>query len=289
MTVKRKSDYYAGNKMSLRSTAMKQIKRINAISNSLGSLGDLLTSTFESIILAIVVLAVIVIIGFYATFGITHFNNVKSNILPFVLICIAALIIALNVLLINPSQGSQAIVSIKYWVDEITSSKHIQELQKVKPYRFYKRSLDRSVLESRYKKHRHYTAIFRVQGSVSRTSFNEDLVTLRNLNENSLESLDRNTTRTIINLIETPKITQKAVAANATAEMKARSHRLNDVIKQLGDVQTLETYVVLDSRNTRQLKKAINNHYNYFSQGLVVTARLLKGNELKQTIQKLFG
>ncbi|MGX5378188.1 hypothetical protein ACWCL1_08095 [Ligilactobacillus sp. LYQ135] len=289
MANRKKSDFCAGNKLSLRSTAMKQIKRINSISKTLGGLGDLLTSTFESIILSIVVLAVLIIAGFYSIFGSTHFGNVKSNIFPFILLCIAAVIIALNVLMINPSQGSQAIVSFKYWAKEISGEKHIQELQKISPYRFYKHSLDKSILESRYKKHRHYIAIFRVQGSVSRTSFDEDLIALRNLNESALESMDRNTTRTTINLIETPKIQPKKVADNATPSMITRNNRLNQIIDQLGDVQTLESYIILDSRNVHQLKKEINNHLSYFSQGLVVTAKLLKGNELKQTINKLFG
>lgn len=278
----------SGNKMSLRSTAMKQIKRIDAISNSLGALGDLLVSTKESLMMSIIALAIPGMGGFFFASMPTHYARLGQNAVPFILVLIASVVIALNTMLVNPSQGSQLIVSFKYWTESAGDS-HMQELVKEKPFRFYKNSLDRSVLESMWDGHKHYTSVIKVQGNVSRTSFDEDLVALERINKTSLESLDRQTVRTTINFIGTPKTQKKKVAKNATPEMHYRAEEIYRTIKSLGDMQTLETYIILDNRNPRRLQNAINNQFTYFQRGLVVTAHIVKDEELKKTMNLLFS
>lgn len=282
-----KTHVESGNKMSMRASALDQIKRIDAISNSLGTLGDLLVSTKKSLMLSIVALAVPIFIGFFTAYN----SSVKSlghNVVPLVLIIIGALITALNTMLVNPSKGPQLIVSFKYWSDSIKDNS-MQILTQETPFRFYKNSMDRSVLESMWDGHKHYTAIIKVQGNVSRTSFDEDLITLEQINKTSLESMDRHTIRTTINFIGTPKTRPKRVAKNGTPEMHYRSAELYRTIKSLGDMQTLETYIVLDNRNPRRLQNAINNQFTYFQRGLVVTAHIVKDEELKKTMKLLFA
>ena len=53
----------SGNKMSLRSEALDQIKRIDSISQSMGSLGDFLVSTLLSILASLVIFAVFPLIA----------------------------------------------------------------------------------------------------------------------------------------------------------------------------------------------------------------------------------
>lgn len=278
----------SGNKMSLRSTALKQIKRIDAISNSLGSLGDLLVSTKESLLMSIIALAIPGMGGFFFATMPTHYAKFGANLVPFIMTLIAAIIIALNTMLVNPSQGSQLIVSFKYWANSMDND-NLQVLVKEQPYRFYKNSLDRSIIESMWDGHKHYTSIIKVQGNVSRTSFDEDLQILEKINKNALESMDRQTVRTTINFIGTPKTKRKIIARNATSDMKYRATELFRTIKSLGDMQTLETYIILDNRNPRRLQNAINNQFTYFQRGLVVTAHIEKDAELKKTMQLLFG
>lgn len=278
----------SGNKMSLRSTALKQIKRIDAISNSLGSLGDLLVSTKESLLMSIIALAVPGMGGFFFATMPTHYAKFGVNLAPFIMTLIAGIIIALNTMLVNPSQGSQLIVSFKYWINSMDNNS-LQVLVDERPYRFYKNSLDRSIIESMWDGHKHYTSIIKVQGNVSRTSFDEDLKILEKINKNALESMDRQTVRTTINFIGTPKTKKKIAARNATPDMKYRTNELYRTIKSLGDMQTLETYIILDNRNPRRLQNAINNQFTYFQRGLVVTAHIEKDDELKKTMQLLFG
>lgn len=274
----------SGNKMSLRSTASKQIKRINFISNHLGALGDMLTSTWQSVLTSILALSVPIVFGLpYAL----QTPIALKNTIPLILIIIGSILLALNVLMINPSQGSQAVVSFKYWKKLIEGNNH-QNLLRINSYRFYRRSLDKTILESLYKRHRHYVAVFKVQGSVSETSFENDLIALRSLNKGVLKSMDRQTVRSTINFVGTPRIQKKQVAANATPEMRGRAYDLKMIADDMNDVQTLETYIVLDSKSPRKLQKEINNHINYFSKGLVVTAKLLQGEELKKFFKLLF-
>lgn len=280
----------AGNKMSLRSTSIKQIKRISWISNNMGALGDLLTSTFESIIIASLTICVPLFIGFAICFQHNRGATAKENIVPFVLIVIGSILLGINALMVNPSQGSQITVSFKY-LNNYIGGNHHREIQDVKPYCFYKKAYNKSILESIYSKNKrkHYIAVFRVQGSVSKTSFDSDLEILRNLNRGLLKTMDRTTTRTTINFIGSPQVEIKKVNPNATPAMRARAYDLYNAVQSLGDMQILKTYIILDSPSPRKLQKEINNHYNYFDRGLVVTAKLLNGNELKNTFRQLFG
>lgn len=278
----------SGNKMSLRSTAMNQIKRVSWISNHMGALGDLLTSTFKSILIGAVVAFLPSLAALSVAFQSCGGANAQKNFLPFVLVVIGSLLLGINILMINPSQGSQLKVSFKY-LNKVVNNSHLKELRNVKSFNFYKKDRNHEILESIYKNRRRYTAIFQVQGSISRTSFEDDLVVLRDLQRDLMKTMNRNTVRTTINFIGTPHIKLKQVANNATPEMQAQVYDLQSVIKQLGDMQVLRTYIVLDSPNPRTLQKEIDNHLHYFEKGLTVTAKLLAGEELKKTMKQLFS
>ena len=278
----------SGNKMSFRSSAMDQIKRVPWISKNLGVLGDMLTSTFKSILFAAIVAALPVVVSIPLAFQSCDGANAGKNVIFFVLSTIGSIMLGLNILMINPSQGSQLKVSFKF-ISRMINDSHMKELQDVKPYRFYRNDRSKATLESRYKRKRRYTSIFQVQGAISRTSFEDDLVQLRNLQRDLMKTMQRDTVRTTINYIGVPKIKRKVVAENATPEMKARAYDLANVINDLGDMQVLKTYIVLNSNNPRNLQKEVDNHMHYFGKGLTVTAKLLAGDELKRTMMQLFS
>lgn len=278
----------SGNKMSLRSAAMDQIKRVSWISKNLGVLGDMLTSTFKSILIASIVAALPIIVSVPLAFQSCGGANAGKNLVFFIFSTIGAVMLGLNILMINPSQGSQLKVSFKF-ISRMVNDSHLKELQDVKPYRFYRNDRSKATLESRYKRKRRYTSIFQVQGAISRTSFEEDLVQLRNLQRDLMKTMQRDTVRTTINYIGVPKIKRKTVAENATPEMQARAYDLASVIDDLGDMQVLKTYIVLTSSNPRNLQKEVENHMHYFGKGLTVTAKLLASEELKKTMKQLFS
>ena len=279
---------YSGNKLSLRSSAGDQIHRIESISGNLGSIGDSLVSTMKSIILSIVALALpnLVMIGLLLNGS--GLKNLKHTWIPFVLCFIGSILLALNVFYVNPSRGSQLIVSFQYW-KKIIDGGHNRELIKYTPYRFAKQDASHSSLESTYKGHKRYTAIIKVHGTVSQTSFNDDLEQLCAINRNSLRALERSTVRTTINIIGKPKIKPKTLAKNATPGMQQRLEEISRTVEGIGNAQTLDTYIMIDSPTWMELTKKVANQEVFFRQGLVVTAQVLSGDELKKIVQKLFA
>lgn len=279
--------YFSGNKMSLRSSALDQIKRIDSISGNLGAIGDSLVSTLKSILLSAATLAApIIILIFVFVLG-AGFKNLKHTWLPIIIIVIGSILLALNVFFVNPSRGSQFLVSLDYWHNLINNNQ-LRLLIHHKPYRFAKQDPNHASLEGIYRRHKRYTAIIKVHGSVSQTSFDDDLNQLCIINRNSLRALERTTVRTTINVIGKPKIEPKILAKNPTPGMKRRLQEITRTTKSIGNAQTMDTYIMLDSPTWSELQKKLASQITFFNQGLVVTARVLAGEELKETMNKLF-
>lgn len=278
---------YSGNKMSLRSSAGDQIHRIESISGNLGSIGDTLVSTNKSIILSIAVLALPNIIMIFIFMYGSGIKNLKNTWIPILMVVIGSILMFLNVFFVNPSRGSQLIVSFDYW-RKLIAENHERELIKHTPYRFARQDASRASLESVYKGHKRYTAVIKVHGAVSQTSFDDDLTQLTVINRNSLRALERTTVRTTINVIGKPKIENKNLSPNATPGMEQRLSEITRTVKNIRNAQTLDTYLMIDSPTWTELQKKVNNQIVFFRQGLVVTAQVLAGDELKQTIYDLF-
>lgn len=283
-----KPTLYAGNKMSLRSGALDQIKRIDSIASTLGTIGDSLTSTLLSIILAGATLAGGGLLDLFLLSKSPGLHDVGGVIVPFVLILIGTALIALNVLLINPSQGFQFMVSVKYWYDAINNSKKGYLIQEA-PFRFAKESGDNDIIYANLNGKFYYMAIFKVQGKVSKTLFDEDLEVLSQLNRDSLEALERDTLRSTVVTIAKPRVTKKELNPNATPNMKKRAEILHQIVKDLDNAQSLNTYIILTSRNFRALEMKINNQLTFFNQGLMTTVYQLQGKELLNQTKEFFA
>ncbi|MHB9953627.1 hypothetical protein [Ligilactobacillus murinus] len=278
----------AGNKMSLRQTAFTIVHRVEFISNILGPLGDMLSSTWISIILSIVVGGFSIIGALLLVALGTGLNNLGNVLLPFIAIVLGAALLTINVLMVNPSQGSQFKVSFRYWINELYDSKKGYRI-KLKPFAFSKKSEEKDIIEQIFDGKRYYFTVIKIQGKVSQTSFDSDLLALSDLNKDSLGALERDTQRTVVNYIGTPHIKEKVLPSNATPSMKRRLETLSRVINELDDAQTLETYMILASKNHKILRVKRNNQFKHLNAGLVTTAYQIKGTEAKKVIKKLLG
>lgn len=278
----------AGNKMSLRQTAFTIVHRVEFISNMLGPLGDMLSSTWISIILSIVVGGFSIIGALLLVALGTGLNNLGNVLLPFIAIVLGAALLTINVLMVNPSQGSQFKVSFRYWINELYDSKKGYRI-KLKPFAFSKKSEEKDIIEQIFDGKRYYFTVIKIQGKVSQTSFDSDLLALSDLNKDSLGALERDTQRTVVNYIGTPHIKEKVLPSNATPAMKRRLETLSRVINELDDAQTLETYMILASKNYKILRVKRNNQFKHLNAGLVTTAYQIRGTEAKKVIKKLLG
>ncbi len=275
----------SGNKMSLRSEALDQIKRIDSISRSMGSLGDFLVSTLLSILASLVIFAIFPLLALGLS---TTGAGLLKNSVPFVGVIIGSFLIALNALFVNPSQGSQLIISINYLLSQFGDTNK-RYWRKDRYFKFSNRNPDRTVLESKYKGRTHYTLVYKVQGMVSQTSFDDDLLYLKIINKNAINSLEKDTIRTTVNFIGIPRTKPKTLNPNATREMQLRQRTLSRIVTGLQDTQVLETYIVLDNESYDSLMKKARAHEVFFNQGMVVTYHMLKGDELKKLINKLYA
>ncbi len=274
--------------MSLRQTAFTIVHRVEFISNILGPLGDMLSSTWISIILSIVVGGFSIIGALLLVALGTGLNNLGNVLLPFIAIVLGAALLTINVLMVNPSQGSQFKVSFRYWINELYDSKKGYRI-KLKPFAFSKKSEEKDIIEQIFDGKRYYFTVIKIQGKVSQTSFDSDLLALSDLNKDSLGALERDTQRTVVNYIGTPHIKEKVLPSNATPSMKRRLETLSRVINELDDAQTLETYMILASKNHKILRVKRNNQFKHLNAGLVTTAYQIKGIEAKKVIKKLLG
>lgn len=278
----------SGNKMSLRSTAAKQIKRIESISGNMGSIGDFLVSTWESILLSMAALAAPILVLLFVFIMGNGSKYIGKSWISVVSIIIGAVLVSVNVFFVNPSQGSQAIVSFKYWYAKI-NGRSKQTVITLTPYRWAKQDGQKRTLETTYKGRRRYLSFIKIHGSVSQTTFDDELEQLWALNKNSIRALERTTVRTTINMIGRPKTAPKIIASNATPDMERRRDEIERSVKSLGRLQTINTYIVLDSPSYQELRKKVGNQFTYFRKGLVVTAQELKGEEVIDLIDQLFN
>ena len=275
-------------KVSLRASAFQQIHRVESIASALGVLGDMLVSTTLSCLIALASLGGGALYGFHLITTGPGLSDIAGTVIPALLVIAGTVLIALNVLFVNPSQGSQFVVSFKYWKDLVNDSQK-GYLQKPKPFKFSKNSLDKSIIETISHKKRCFFNTFKVQGKVSTTSFDDELEYLSKLNKEALGSLERDTVRTTMTFIGKPKIRRKETARNATPEMEERISEIERVAKSIKNAQTLETFVVIASPSAQALRNKSNAQRNFWERGLVTTYYGLKEKEFKKFMRKVMG
>lgn len=276
----------SGNKTSLRKKATQETHPIPVISENLGVLGDTYSSTFASSLMALVALAGPIIIFILIFFSTNAGKYLGRSWISIVMIVIGSILLAMNVFFVNPSYGNQLRLSMRFCSEVVKGSK---KQYQVYPnlYRFSNNDPSKSTLETIYQKHHVYFSVIKAHGSVSKTTFDEDLAILKNINKGSLDALGLTAQRDIINGVGHPVIHPKHINKNATPNMITREKEISRGIHSLGTLQTLDTYVIIVAPSYAELIQRINAEFKYFNKGLLISAQVLQGKKLQETIHSL--
>lgn len=276
----------AGNKFSLRSKTSNQIKKIDGLTKVLGPLGDILISTWGGIFMALGTLG----IGGMLIYFVVNAADIRvaiQNIFPIILIVIGTFLIAINVVLTNPSFGSQLIVSINFVKNKIAKRNIGSDPQKMDIFRFC--DDQKKVIEMNIDGKLNYITIFFVRGSISPVAFDSELNQLAKLKKRFLTNLERDTTAITINTIQNAEIKKKELPGNATPAMVAKRNRKYEVGKKLKNNSQLSTIIVISSKNYNSVLVKTESAKVTFNQGLVVGYNQLEGKELKKEVYKIYG
>ncbi|WDA67451.1 hypothetical protein [Lactococcus lactis] len=279
---------FSGNKYSLRAKTYHMIKRIDFISNHLGSLGDLLVTTWLGLILTILVLAMGVALIGHAIFA-NSMATAIANIPAMILILIGTILISLNTVVTNPAMGLQVIVSLKFLNKRVRNRGEKNSLIDFKPFKFVDGISDLDIIETVNEKSKTYLVAYRVRGSVSPITFTDDLQTLAGLKHQLLSNMERDTVLATINSVGKTAIKKKKLPKNATKSMKRKQEVNHAVISNLRYNQTLETVVFLASPNLDVLRTRQESLEVSFKNGLVIGYYQLKGEEFKSTVNSIYG
>lgn len=280
----------AGNRFSLRSSFLDQVKQVKFIQMIFKS--DLLYITWRGIISAVIVFFGV---GFFFVIrslsGVDGATKIK-NILPILLIIIGFLLISLNIVYTNPSMGNQFVVSVKFLKNKIKHIRKPNEIAFLRNFRFAKQDVDKSVVEKKVKTSIGYKTVyicaFQVRGYISQVSFDAELRHLASLQDNLLESLERDTICTVTNTIQKSTVKPKDLPINATIGMKKKRDKNYMVAESIPRNQQLKTTVYLSSPTYETLIVRRNDVMNVFNRGLVIDYLPLKGNELKKRIKSIY-
>lgn len=279
---------YAGNKYSLRAKSGHMIKRIDAISKSLGALGDLLVTTWMGIAMSFVTIGVG---GFMIVHAITsnNFATFVPNIPAIVFMLIGTILISINVLMTNPSMGSQFLVSLKFVFEKIRNSSKGGKTINFRPFQLAEGIEDQSVVEARIEGRSTYLVMYQVKGAVSPVTFPDELNELARLDNQLLRNIERDTVLATVNSVQSSKVERKKLPNNATEAMKKKRDLNYSITSGLLYNQQLKTLVVLSTTDLDALRGKMDSLETVFRQGLVVTYKRLKGRELKQAYKDIYG
>lgn len=278
-------DNLAGNRFSLRSKPYNQIKRIDALSNNFGAIGEFLVSTWGGIMIGIVTAGFGAIASFL-TLSSNGGATAIANIIPALLILIGSLALAINVIMTNPSMGSQLIVSVKFLFDKIQNN---SKRGKTEPLRIFRLNDEQSdVLERLVKGRMTYTAVFSVRGTVSPVSFREELLQLERLNRQWLVNMERDTVVTCTNAVQKAHVEPIPLPRNATPAMVARRDAMYQRINTLRKNQQLKTTITIKAGNLATLQERVAITERIFNGGLVVGYTRLHGDDLKAEVKRIY-
>lgn len=282
---------FSGNRFNLRSKPSNSIKRIESISYVLGALGDFLVTTWGGLIGAVSVLGV-GIIFIFAIFNNSPKANLGANIVPFLLIGAGILLIAINVALTNPVQGSQFKVSTKFLWKKIKNFES-KPRKVLKPFKFWSRDESQSVIEanlrSGVKVRRWYIAVYSVRGVVSAVAFNSELEEAAKADTDLLINSERDTVITTTIAIDKTNVQKKSLPKNATPAMKRKRDLQYSITSKSDDNQQIKTMVTIAAPTPELLAQRTTLFESACHRGLVVGYKRLKSNAIKESFQGIFG
>lgn len=278
----------SGNKYSLRAKSYHMIRRVDFISKHLGALGDLLVTTMLGFILAVLTLAGAAGLIVYAEIG-EQGHTAVANIIPSLMIAVGGVLVALNVLLTNPSRGLQFAVSIRFLRKKIRSKSSSSVTVQYNPFRFAEGIDSKSILEMEVNGKIKYIAMYRVRGTISPVCFDAELNELAGLNSRLLLAMERDTVLTTVNSVNVSKVEKRILPSNATEAMKRKRDINYEVTSQLKYNQQLNTLVIISTDTLDVMRSRIESFEIVCKQGIVVGFLRLEGEELKSTVQEIYS
>ena len=282
------SNRFSGNKFSLRSKPLDQIKRIDIITKLAPKVGDILVTTWSNVILVLATLGAGAL-WVSKIISTDNFAVIIPNLIPSIFIAIGFLLVALNVALTNPSIGSQFTTSLSFLRGKYQKRGQKGKKQKVRPYRLIDIEGTQEIVETQFKRKERYMMVYQVRGSVSPVSFEGELEQYARLNASVLTNMDMDATINSINSIQSAEVQQKTLGSNATPEMIRRRNANYRTVKNLKHNQQLKTLVVITSRTFNSMYNKADALENAFKKGLVIGYVRLEGKELKKALNNIFG
>lgn len=282
---------FSGNRFNLRSKPTNSIKRVEAISYALGALGDFLVTTWGSVIAAISLLAGGVLFIF-AVLNNSPKAIILSNLLPTLLIALGIILLALNVALTNPVQGSQFKVSSKFLWNKVS---HFESKKRkpLKIFKFWDKGDGDSVIEVNFKsgvKNQHwYIAVYSVRGVVSPVTFDSDLEIAAQASEDLLLNNERDTVFSTTVAIDKTSVRKKQLPSNATPEMIKKRDLQYDLTSKRSNNQQIKTIVTIAAPTEELLRQRVQHFESACQRGLVVGYKRLRGKEAKKSFQGVYG
>lgn len=282
---------YSGNRFNLRSKPSNSIKRVESISYVLGALGDFLVTTWGGLIAAAAVMGA-GIIFIFAVFNNSPKANIASNIVPFLLIGAGIILLAINVALTNPVQGSQFKVSTKFLWKKIQNFE-AKPRKVLRPFKFWSKDESQSIIEahlrSGVKVRSWYIAAYSVRGVVSAVAFNSELEEAAKADADLLINSERDTVLTTTIAIDKTNVQKKPLPKNATPAMKRKRDLQYSITSKSDDNQQIKTMVTIATPTPELLAQRTTIFESACHRGLVVGYKRLRGNEIKESFQDIFG
>src|SRR5699024_12616587 len=118
-------------------------------------------------------------------------------------------LISINVLMTNPSMGSQFIVSLKIVYEKIRNSSKGGKTINFRPFNLAEGIKDQSVVEMQMNGRSIYYVMYHVKGAVSPVTFPSELNELARLDNQLLRNIERDTVLSTVNSVQSSKVEQK--------------------------------------------------------------------------------
>lgn len=281
----RRNIVLSGNRYSLRKKPIHELKKLKIVSKLPWGIGNFFVTTIGGIISwAVGTFLGVFFIG--AVFMHTR-ETIVQNI-PYLLIyLLGVIILTLELLLTNPSQGSQLLVSIRYLIHKYENSSGVKKSKMINTYSFLKRNIKSNVVMIK-DKNIYYMAVYSVKGTISPITFDNQLKMLDDLNRGLLSDLDRDTSIVVSNDISEVNIKRYNMPDNATSDMKRIAEYNFQITKNLSNTQQLKTTVLITSPSETILRERTNSVERRFRQGLVIDYKRLTGSQMKQEVRSFY-
>ncbi len=284
---------YAGNRTNLRSKPLSQIRKIRALSGSLGALGDFLVTTMINIIWGVFTLA---LGGVFLFITLKHagFSIIVKNIVPALILYSGIILITLNIIMTNPVQGMQSKVSVKFLINKYKKLKTgTKAAQIFKPFSFVEedtsKSIVREVVKEGVREREYFMVAYNVRGTVSPTTFDHDLEISAQADVGLLKNLERKALIVSAVSVEKTTVRKRPLPTNATPEMIRKRNLQYTVTKKDSNNQQLKITLILVAPTYDLLVEKNSQLIASFNRGLVVGYSLLSGNECKERFKSIFG